>query len=88
MPMSDAMRPDAMAAVTSAAVRAMASSDGYAATRRYTASTCSMVAATASGSGRSEGTYTDQNWPPTPPARSRAMSVWNSGRSAASPATR
>src|SRR5690349_4212460 len=47
-----------------------------------------MVATTASGSGRSEGTYTDQNWPPTPPARSRARSVWNSGRSAARPSTR
>jgi hypothetical protein len=39
----------------------MARSSGYAATSRYTASICSMVAATASGSGRLDGTYTDQN---------------------------
>nr|BFE72231.1 hypothetical protein GCM10020092_055320 [Actinoplanes digitatis] len=88
MPISDAIRPPPIAASTSSAEYAIARSRGYAAASRYTASICSMVATTASGSERSEGTYTDQNWPPTPPARSRAMSVWNSGRSAASPDTR
>ena len=33
--------------------------------------------------GRSDGTYTDQNWPPTPPASSRGRSV--SRRAASSP---
>ena len=56
MPISEAIRPSAQARVTSSAVKAIARSDGYAATIRQTASTCSIVATTASGSGRSEGT--------------------------------
>jgi hypothetical protein len=87
IPISDAIRPAAMARSTSPAANAMTRSSGYAAVSRYTASTCSIVATTASGSGRSDGTYTDQNCAPTPPARSRGMSVWNSGRRRARPET-
>jgi hypothetical protein len=42
---------------------------------RRTMSICSRVACTAVAPGRSTGTNTDQNWPPTPPRRRRLMSV-------------
>ena len=87
MPISEAIRPSETQASTSAAVRATVRSAGYAAAIRYTASTCSSVATTASGSGRSDGTYTDQNWAPTPPARNRGRSVWKSGCAVSRPAT-
>src|SRR4051794_9818866 len=45
----------------------------------WTMSICSSDWRTASGSGRPAGTQTDQNWPPTPPARRRGMSVSSSG---------
>src|SRR3954451_14597585 len=45
----------------------------------WTMSICSSDWRTASGSGRSAGTQTDQNWPPTPPARRRGMSVSSPG---------
>ena len=42
-------------------------------------STCSRVIVTASWPGSDEGTKTDQNWAPTPPARIRGISVRWSG---------
>src|ERR1051325_11038390 len=49
--------------------------------RRWTTSICSSVAWRAAGPGKMVGTYTDQNCPPTPPARRRGMSVTNRGLS-------
>ncbi len=46
---------------------------------RCTTSICSSVAVTAVEPGMVDGTYTDQNWPPTPPVRSRGMSVISVG---------
>ena len=64
-----------MAASTSSAVVASARSSAYRPTSRWTRSTCSRVWVTARSPGRLLGAYTDQNWPPTPPSRSRGRSV-------------
>ncbi|CAM5402096.1 hypothetical protein SALBM217S_06939 [Streptomyces griseoloalbus] len=86
-PMREAMRPSRRAASMSAAVSAGARSAGYRSSNCRTQSICSSVAGT--GSGASARTYTDQNCAPTPPARSRGMSVcrwadWSTATSRAS----
>src|SRR6266511_2700119 len=78
-PTMDATRPSAAARSTSAAVRANTKASGKRATMAWHASICSSVAVTAVSPGRSEGTYTDQNCPPSPPALARGMSVMRSG---------
>ena len=75
MPLSEAIRPARIAASTSSAVRHRARSSGNASTSRCTKSTCSSVAVTAASPASEHGTNTDQNWPATPPARSRGRSV-------------
>ena len=71
--------PPRSAASTSSAVRHRARSSGNASTRRCTKSICSRVAVTASSPVSEQGTKTDQNWPATPPARSRGRSVCTAG---------
>src|SRR6266540_3917678 len=54
---------------------------------RFTSRTtsCSNVMVTARSAGTSEGTYTDQNWPPTPPAAMRGRSVMRVGSAGSRP---
>ena len=74
-PIRHATLPDAITASAAAAVPANSSASGYRAISWRTRSICSRVAVTAASPASSAGTYTDQNWPPTPPARSRGRSV-------------
>src|SRR6266511_1078953 len=84
-PIIDATRPAAAIRSTSPADRASSSRSGLRRTMSRSASTCSSVMVTARSAGRSEGTYTDQNWPPTPPAAMRGRSVMRVGSAGSRP---
>ena len=66
-PIIDATLPLAAMRSTSSAVRASSRRSGWRAASSYSDSICSKVRVAASCSGRSDGTYTDQNCPPSAP---------------------
>src|SRR6266540_921092 len=84
-PTIDAIRPAAAIRSTSSADRASSSRSGLRRTMSRNESICSSVMVTARSAGRSEGTYTDQNWPPTPPAAMRGRSVIRVGSAGSRP---
>src|SRR5262245_11937039 len=84
-PIIDATLPSAAIRSTSSAERASSSRSGLRRTRSRRESICSNVMVTARSTGRSEGTYTDQNWPPTPPAAMRGRSVIRVGSAGSRP---
>ena len=74
-PIRLAIRPCCQARSTSSTVVARASWSAYRRIMVWPPSICSSVAVTAASPVSVAGTNTDQNWAPTPPARSRGRSV-------------